>query len=231
MRNFRLSVVMFAGMLAMAALAPAPALASTIAFSCITSNNPTNCVTGVNQFTVEMTDVGGGQVDFKFLNSGSLAALITDVYFDDGSSNATLLSIASIASSSGVNFSQFASPTNLPGGNLASPLFVTTPGFSADANAIVSENAVNLGEFVTIRFNLLAGKTFADSAGAIASGDLRIGIHALGFADGGSESFVSVGSTTTTPVPEPASLPLVAAALIGWRLCRPRRQRVAPEIR
>jgi hypothetical protein len=153
----RLAAVMFV----VAGFSATPAAGATIlAFDCLTNNNATNCATGEAQFTVELIDPGSaGIVDFKFLNIGSNASSITDVYFDDG----TLLGISDVVGGVGTDFSAGASPTNLAGGNLATPAFVATAGFSADSNDPSVANGVGLGEFVTIRFDLLPGKTFADS--------------------------------------------------------------------
>lgn len=156
------------------------------------------------QLFVDVTDAGSGQVDFKFLNSGPLASSITDVYFDDG----TLLGIASVINGPGVEFSQGASPGNLPGGETVTPPFEATAGFTADSDAPVSANGVNPGEFLTIRFNLKDGKTFADTIAALDGGvDLRIGIHVQGLPDGESDSFITSGQ-----VPEPASI-------VAWLVC------------
>ena len=199
--------------LGIAMLIPESAVASSILFDCITSNNLASCSTGVGQFYVEATDAGGGIVDFKVLNVGSSTSSITDVYFDDG----TLLGIASVTSSAGVNFSQGATPTDLPGGLLADPDFVTTVGFSADSNEPSVLNGVDPNEWVNIQFNLLAGKTFADTLAALDDGSLRIGLAAT-FGTVSSESFVS--RSTDTTVPEPVSvisLGLVVASVRAYR--------------
>jgi len=119
-----------------------PARADTYGFTCLTSTSPTDCATGQSQLTVVVSDAGNGQVSFTFSNSGPNASSITDVYFDDG----TLLAIASIVNGPGVSFSQGAAPSDLPGGQLASPPFHTTAGFLADSDAPVQINGVNPGE-------------------------------------------------------------------------------------
>ena len=139
------------------------------------------------------------------------------MYFDDG----TLLGIASITNGSGTNFDDPATPSNLPGGSLASPAFVATAGFSADSGLIV--DGVNPGEFMTVQFNLLAGVSFADTLAALSDGRLRIGILGQGFAIGTSDSFINMPLSTPTPVPEPAMLPLVGAALVALSLYRRRK--------
>lgn len=172
--------------------------------ACTPPNNPVNVATGVNQLSVTITDIGGGQVQFQFDNAGPLASSITDIYFDDGS----LLGIASVINGPGVDFSQGANPPNLPCGENVSPPFETTAGFLADSEPPAQPNGVNPSEWVVIVFDLQGGQTFDDVVSELASGALRIGIHVQGFSDGGSESFVTGGQTAVT------------LASIGGKACR-----------
>ena len=165
-------------------LASQQAKGATFGFGVITANNVANVAAGTSQLTVEVTDAGGGQVHFIFRNIGAAAMSICDVYFDDG----TLLGIATINNGAGVDFSQGASPGNLPSGNNADPGFVATAGFVSDSNPPTQPNGVNPGETLTVTFNLINGKTFVDTlaamTGPIGTGDdLRIGIHVQGFAE------------------------------------------------
>jgi hypothetical protein len=108
----------------------------------------------------------------------------------------------------GVDFSQYAAPSNLPGANNESPPFETTAGFSADSDdPAVQLNGVNPGETLGILFDLQEGLAYANVIDDLASGDLRIGIHVQGFKGEGSESFVAV--------PEPATIVLFGTGLIG----------------
>lgn len=174
-----------------------------------------------------MGALGAGQVSFRFDNIGSLQSSICDVYFDDG----TLLGIATIHESAGVNFSQGGSPPNLPGGNAIG--FDTTAGFLADSDAPVASNGVNATvggtEWVEIIFNLINGKTYADTVAALNGGDLdqdgvadlRIGVHMQALGDGRSETYVN-GNPPPPPgnmVPLPSTAGLAAAGflLVGTR--------------
>jgi hypothetical protein len=176
-----------AGALA-AFLAATPASAVTLGFYCITNNLAADCATGEAQMSVDVSDLGGGQVSFLFSNAGPNASSITDIYFDDG----TLLGIASVNSGPGTDFAQGASPPNLPGGESISPPFETTTGFLADSEPPVQPNGANPGEWVEIVFDLAGGGTFADVLAELTNGDLRIGIRVQGYAGGGSESLVNV---------------------------------------
>lgn len=199
---------------------PLAQTSTSYGFYAITNNNAGAVVDGEANLSVEVIDLGGSQVRFKFTNNSTSS--ITDIYFDDG----TLLGIASITDSgSGVDFSQGASPPDLPGGNSISPAFTTTAGFLADSNAPVSANGVGAGEWVAIDFNLISGQDYGDVLAALAlpnsggTGDLRIGIHVQSFpSGGGSEAFIN----NPTPVPEPEAYAMLLAGLglVGWRLRR-----------
>jgi len=206
--------------------------ALTLSFGNISANNVGDAAIGEAQLSVDVTDFGGGQVLFTFNNAGPEASSIADVYFDDG----TLLGIAALIDAdegggdAGVDFSQLATPGNLPAANNASPPFETTAGFSADADPPVQPKGVNPGESLGVIFDLLAGVSFADTLAALDQGGgvggLRIGIHVQGFASGGSESFVNNppdgGEEPPSAVPEPGVLSLVGFSLLGMLAVRRR---------
>jgi hypothetical protein len=184
-------------------LGAAPARAVSVDFFCLTNNDPGDCAIGETQFSVEVSDLGGGSVQFHFLNSGPLASVLSEIYFDDGS----LLVLSGVLDGPGVDFEQDANPPDLPGGETAMPPFQVTQGFLAEAVPSPAQNGAGPSEWVKIQFTLQGGQTFADVIDELTNGDLRIGIHVIGFGSGGSESFVNV------PVPEPGSLFLLGSGL------------------
>jgi hypothetical protein len=191
--------------------------APTYSFVNITNNNAGDAAIGEAQLFVELFDLGT-QINFAFTNIGPDASSITDVYFDNG----ILLGIGSIIiTPTLVEFSQLATPSNLPGGNTVIPPFVTTAGFSADSDPPVQPLGVNPGESLGIIFDLQGGGTFNDVIDELASGDLRIGIHVQGFSSRGSESFINNGIVDgdgNGVIPAPGALVLcsIGAGCLGW---------------
>jgi len=188
--------VMFAITAAVAARSSAHATTEqwySFDISC-SNTNPANVATGAAQLFVRVSEgPGANQATFRFVNTGPSASSITDIYFDDGS----LLGIASITDSgAGVDFSQFASPPNLPAGHDCTPDFDVTAGFLADSNPPTQPNGVNAStEYLDITFSLQGGQTFDDVIAELSTGALRIGVHVQAFGDGGSESFINSPST------------------------------------
>ena len=129
--KFKTASFIAASMLILILSAPAQA-APTLGFEAITNNNPGDVAIGEAQLTVELFDRGSQLVEFVFANSGTEDSSITQIYFDNGSTALTLLSIASIDESDpGVDYDfPGASPPDLPAGNSISPTFdVTTNPF------------------------------------------------------------------------------------------------------
>jgi hypothetical protein len=193
------------------------AAASQFTFDCITGNSAVNCGILEDQLsvTIGLNETNSSLVDFLFTNTGTQAAAITDVYFDDGPP--ALLGLPGlIAGSSGVSFSAGCSPGNVPGG---SPYGFTT-AYCADSNSPTQPNGVNPGEWLRLSYTLQGDATLTDVLNAIADNTFRVGIHVQGFNGGGSEAGI-----LNAQVPEPASLALLGggAAMAFVR----RRRRIA----
>lgn len=190
-------------------------------FTRITNNAANNVA---SQLQLEVSDIGGGQVNFTIRNLGPTASSIAQIYFDDG----TLLGIASIINGSGTDFSQGANPSDLPGGNTLSPPFVATQTFNTSADNPAPAKGINPGENVQIIFNLQPGTTFADTIAALNRGDdgiagthdLRVGLHVISIGTQ-SDSFVT-GSGNPVPAPPSVLMLGMGALCLGFGQIRSR---------
>ena len=179
-------------------------------FDQITSNGNTPVA---SQLIVGVTAESGNKVLFELFNKGRVDSSITDVYFDDGS----LLGISSLIDKDegtgghpGVDFSQGASPGDLPGGNTIG--FDVTAGFLADSDPAVPQNGINPGEWLGISFDLKTDASFDDVISQLGDGQLRIGLHVQSIGTiGGSESFVN----NMTVIPIPSAVWLLGAGMVG----------------
>lgn len=208
-----------------------PAEALVFGFQNITNNNATNASIGESQLRVDVTDDGVNGVNFKFENLGIGQSTISEIYFDDRLGALTLPATLT----QDTDFVSFtagsANPPNLPGANKATPPFVVTAGFLADANNPAPQKGINntvtnpnTTEFLTIRYALGNAVTFNQLIAALStpgSTAFRIGLHVTNFANGGSESFV------TTAVPTPAA---VLPALFGMGVAAVRKKKAASEV-
>jgi hypothetical protein len=217
----RLRFLLLLGALSVLAAGQAASASAThsLGFECITGNLAGDCAIGESQLRVELWDAGSGKVAFAFHNSGPEASSITDVYWDDDD----LFKFYDILETPGVEFSQGANPSNVPGASNVSPRFRATRGLTADSDSPVQPKGVNPGEMLLIRLKLKTDLTFADVIHDLETGELRIAIHVQGYTSCGSEAFVNT-SMSTPPVPEPGTLPLAGVGLIVLGLVRRRRQ-------
>lgn len=223
-------------------LVPAPAQAAMFTiddFERITNNNVENVA---SQFSVDVLDqssalsvfgvnIDADEVLFAFYNNVGIASSISEIYFDDG----TLLGLTSVLNSLGgfTDFSQGASPPDLPGGETIDPPFEVTAGFLADAQGNPSNGIDTSSDILGIVIELLPGLGLGDVESAIDDGTLRIGLHvrSIGVA-GDSDSFVNDGGFDGQDeqfgeAPEPASVvvwgTLAVGLVAGAGLCRRRR--------
>ena len=83
-----------------------------------------------------------------------------------------------------------------------------TEGFLAESVSAPPKNGVGPSEWVAIEFDLLGGQTINDVIAELTTGELRIGVHVIAFATGGSEGFINI------PIPEPGTALLVGGSLL-----------------
>ncbi len=202
-------------------LAPS-ARAATIPFGqCVTDNNAGDCAIAFDQISLDVTSGGGNQVLFDFGNTGSEMLTLARIYFDDGS----LMELLSISNGGGVSFTfdQFPGPNDLPGGENALDQFgnpdpfVTTLGFLSGATAPPPTNGLEPGENVVLTFKLAGGQKIDDILAELGDGTLRVGVHMINFASGGSESL--------TTIPEPGTFAMLGLGILGLGVIARRRDR------
>lgn len=185
--------------------------AKVLGFGGCSKNNVIDTLIGETQFFVDVYPWGTNPIPnlntqalFVIRNTGPTQVVIADVYFDDG----VLLGISGLydkddpaptgSSNTGVDFSIGASPPNLPSPNCVVPPFGKLVVYSADADPSGPKWGIGPGEILGVVFNLQPTKTFGDLLAGLNSGIVRIGLHAIAYASGGSESFVSKNATAIT---------------------------------
>ncbi len=209
-----LSMKTLAAAIASLSLAAA-ASAIPYGFERITDNNKEDVAF---QLTVEVDERAPGQIGFALANVGSIASIVTGLFFHD---SLGLFKSGEVAEQSkGVSFQAGKKNANLPGGK---PLgFETDLSFSRASKGGVGngiDNAAFLSEFAVFSLTLAAGD-LKSVLSALDDGSLRLGLHvqSIGSAKG-SDSFVSssrLGDGGNVNVPDSGSnLALAAVSLLA----------------
>jgi len=187
----------------------------TVGFDCITPGaSEADKTTGEAQLLLDVTHHAGDLIaTFTFYNKAPagfdpLPCSITDIYIQDGHL-CTLLYIVDEDDpypgggygDNGVDFSQGASPGNLPDAQYATPPFVATKRFSMDSDVPVRPNGVDPCEVLIAVYSVPSDITVYDIEQEILDGVLRVGYHVQAFSDNSSASFVN----NTEVIPEPAT--------------------------
>ncbi len=190
------------GLVAAAAALTSSASATVISFDRLTSNSSVNVA---SQFAADVTDLGGGLVNFRFTNTAVINSSITDIYFDGD----IFADITSLSSTAGVKYAEGAAPANLPSG--------TDMGFEADLAADSDNptvrNGINAGsEWLDIVVSLENGFSYGQLLSGLSSGSYAIGLHAQSIGpDANSDSFYS----RVIPAPGAALLGLIGAGTLA----------------
>lgn len=185
----------------------------TYSFANITGNSVVDAALGESQLRMDVSQVGSF-ANFRVYHAGSAPMSIAGIYFDD---RGPCIRTPQSPFGNGASFSAGGSPPVLPGGNELSPSFSVTNRFAA-ANPKPS-NGVNPGDDINIRFAFAPGIAFGDLISGLDNGTLRVGMHVISFASGGSESFLGNPTPPMNPVPLPsaAGLGLAGLGVIGAR--------------
>lgn len=181
----------------------------TASFACL-SNQAGSCQESAPALSLTVSDAGNGNVSFIFGNNFSSGkSSIASIYFDN--SSLFNYSQAIFGNSGGVHFQAGGSPAVLPGGK--------AEGFSADF--IVSalnpgpKFGINPGETFMLTLALTSGQSFADVVDALAIGELRIGVHALGLGQYPGSFITAFDAVSPVPEPQPYAMLLGGLACIG----------------
>lgn len=232
----------------------------TLSFTRITSNSAVNIE---NHISVDVYSIAGQPsrvlFDWKLDAAAPAGSFLSDLFFDNGplASIVTLIDADENANpvydgffaDGGVDFTapKNSGPFSLPGGNTIAPVFVATPGLSADEDN--NPGRLGPGEHLGMVFELNNQVMISDLLASLdpanfydvnnppaqaPDGFLRLAVHAQGLPGGQSDGFVGYPPSDTPPtddppppasnLPEPASAFLSLLAMAG--LAR-RRQRGA----
>lgn len=174
-----------------------------------------------DQYSVELNDLGGGNVSFTVLNAYELESSITGVYFQYGDTD---LNVTGFTDSDGVfgtdvDFSSPGSPNHLPGGDA---YFDNPADYGAHTNGI-KPGVDSSTEYITFLANL-GTTSYQSLLDAINEGTFRIGLHVQGILPDGQD-----WSDAYSTVPVPAAAWLFGTALIGFMATSRRRKKIAME--
>jgi hypothetical protein len=158
---------------------------------------------------MNVSDLGNGSVFIRIANSGPLASVVTQVFFDND--GGVLGSLTGIDNTSGDGIDGVDFRTAAPGANFPAKPSGWDTDFAAFARSPRPVHGVDPGEAVGFQFALTSGRSYGDFIAALNSGKLRTGLHVQAMSDGQSDSFV----TSLVPSPAAAGLAVVGLASVA----------------
>ena len=164
------------------------------------------------QLSMDVAAPEPGSVSITFMNTGSIASEIREIYFytSNDLNPAANITLGSIINGPGVNFDDGGrngvNPGNLPAGS------TLLPDYSL-ATAVDSKKGIDPGEYLTLTLNDADPPySFIDM---LHSGQLLVGIHAAKIQAVSSVSYLNV-------IPEPASILLIGVTASSYVFLRRR---------
>ncbi len=186
----------------------------TLGVQAITSNGAASVAQAVAGISIDVTQISGG-ARFTFTAGGPDNFSLKNLYWDNASGVLGVIT-GLTASGAGVNYSVKSSPGNFAAGNPIS----FDEDFEVRANNPAPSNGVNPGEWLGVNFTLVGGATFNDLLADLSDGSVRIGIHAIAFANGKSESLINSAppeGDPIVPLPTSAGLGVAGLGVMGLR--------------
>lgn len=212
--------VYLAGVILLALAGTAHASSIDVGFYRVTSNSPTNIASQLHLSILDETsadsvyhiDINSNQVLFLFTNTVGISSNLSEIYIDDSDTLALTFGFIRDSISGTTDFIRGANPSNLPGAVNLDPDFEADPNLSVEAENGQQKWGVNASnDILGIVYDVSPSISIMSGiANALASGDLRVGLHVRSINNGTSDAYVN-GS----PVPEPATLLLFGTGIIG----------------
>jgi hypothetical protein len=187
--------------------------AVSLSFIRVTENSPTDIA---DDLSLNVISGGPTSAIFTFSKGILYSGFITQIYVEDESSLFSLFEFSVALSSPDVAYASPA-PPGPPGVNP----FDTS--FSAAPNNPQPTNGISAGEHGSFIATYAGPTTFADVETALATGTLRVALHAQGLPGGDkSDSFLAIPGGPDPPLPEPGVAFLGGLAILFIYLRRRR---------
>ena len=191
-------------------LAAAAAQADTI--DLVVFENADNADVSGLDINVDIVDGGGGDVNFVFSSDSTTESFVSAIYVEMTNFSTGALANGAVVDESGATFTPPATPPNPPGAisNFGGPW----GGILYSADMIPGNgNGIDIGDYVTLGFDLLNANTVQDIFDAAAADPalFRFAAHVQGI--DGSSVWVTNGGGDMPPV-----VPLPPAGLAGLGL-------------